>query len=443
MSALNEPFDAKGVMPSILIVSHSFPPASFVGGKRALRMARYLTELAWDVEILTLREGYFESLDESLLPEGEPFRILRTHTLETRYWFRRLQTIGKRRSSQDAGGAGSNRTSGRSVGILHRLSRLWYLLFSIPDDVIGWLPFAVMAGLWRARRPTIVLATLPPATNAVAAALVARLRGARLVLDYRDPWSTQEGTAQTPGWRLSVDRCLEKWCVRRASLILTTTDGIRRQQESLDPLRTTVIPNAFDPSDLVGLEPTRFERFTIVYAGTFYSSRTAEPVLRALSLLSEAGRLPSQGLALRVLGVSGEEVSDMAERFGVSDLVEVEPFLPYRVALSRMRAADILLLVVGDTHADMIPAKLFDYLAARRHVLAVAPRGSEAGDMISRLGVGQVVQPEDGRAIADAIAFRFQAPRDDLPGHAGVARFEARRTIESLDRELRAILDEK
>ena len=108
-----------------------------------------------------------------------------------------------------------------------------------------------------------------------------------------------------------------------------------------------------------------------------------------------------------------------------------------------MRGADILLLVVGDNHADMIPAKLFDYLAARRYVLALAPRGSEAGEMVSRLGIGQAVSPADGGAIAESIASRFQASRDDLPEQSGVARFEARRTIEDLDRELRKILDEK
>lgn len=407
-------------------------------------MARFLSELGWSVEVVTTWERYQVGRDESLLEEDHSFKIVKTHTLETRYWFRRIKSLL-------AGGAGEGDTetrAGRGIGqrrgLLSRVSEIFYRVFSIPDDAIGWLPFAVVAGWLRARPPSIVLATHPPATGAVAAALVSRLRGAHLVLDYRDPWSTwRSGDTDRPVWRRSLERRLERWCVRRASLVLTTTAGIRKQLLSLDPRRITVIPNAYDPEDLVGVEPTRFERFTVVYAGSFYASRTCEPILRAFKRLRDGGRLPPRGLALRVLGVSGSDVADLAARCGVSDLVEVEPFLPYRAALSRMLGADLLLIVVGEGHGDMIPAKLFDYLAARRPILAVTPPGSEAGDLVERLGVGRVVDPADVVGIAEAIASQIQSPPGAALSGADLSQFEARRTMADLDAELRRILDDR
>jgi glycosyltransferase involved in cell wall biosynthesis len=261
-----------------------------------------------------------------------------------------------------------------------------------------------------------------------------------LVVDYRDPWAALQWDDRFPAWRRRLSKTLEKWCLHRCSLAVAATKGIRAELDALGPARSALVTNAFDLALVSGVAPTRYTCFTVVYAGTFYHTRTAEPVLRAMRTLIDAGGLPPAGMTLRVLGGSGPEVAALADSLGLSSYVEVEGVLPYREAVSRMKGADVLLLAVGEGHTRQIPAKLFDYLAARRFILALAPPGSEAGNIISDLGVGRVVDSSDIGSIARALSERIQAPRAELTLPAAAARYEAGATMRELDRLLREVL---
>jgi glycosyltransferase involved in cell wall biosynthesis len=430
-------------MPSVLIVSHCFPPDFSVGAKRALRMALHLGRRGWRVKVLTVRESYYERLDRSLDRGAAPFQTIRTHAFAFKRRVRRLwqpaQRNGGAPNTASAGVAGGHSTRG---DILQFLSSAWDALFAIPDEQGGWLPVAVPSGLMHGGPADIVLATIPPRTSAVIAALVARRLGARLVLDYRDPWMPLPGEPQMPQWRQRLDRALEKFCVTRASLIVATTEGLGRELKAAGGPRTVVIPNAFDPAVFDGIEESRDPRFTITYAGTLSGLRSADPILEGLRRLRETHRLPAAGLVLRVLGASGPEVAAAAERLGVADLVEVRDFVPLREALSDMKGSDALLLVVADNHAHLIPAKLFDYLAARRFILALVPAGSDAGQLIERLGAGAVVDPRDIDAVADALEGRFTQRGAEISLSSAAARYEVDTTMTELDHHLRSLLGE-
>ena len=261
-----------------------------------------------------------------------------------------------------------------------------------------------------------------------------------LALDYRDPWSTLERDPAIPRWRRHVDRVLESWCLRRTSLVIAVTSSIEKDLAPLRPVKVTMIPNAYDPGAFEEVVPTSFPRFTIVYAGNLYASRTAEPVLEALGFLRDRSRLPAGGLTLRVIGTTISEILGHVARLDLGAYVELEHFLPYHEALARMKGADVLLLLVGTSHGGLIPAKLFDYLGARRFILAVAPNGAEAAKLVTELGVGRCFVPADVEGIAGALAERFAASRDDLKPCVAASRFTAEETMKDLDRHLRQIL---
>jgi hypothetical protein len=202
-----------------------------------------------------------------------------------------------------------------------------------------------------------------------------------------------------------------------------------------------MIPNAVDTlaAGAVHLEPPSNPRFTILYAGTFYQSRSARPVLQALARLKSNGSRPPRGITLLVMGVASDEVLREAERLDVRAWVEVLDFQPYAEAMRRMQAADLLLLVVGDTHGGLIPAKLFDYLAVRRPILGIGPRGSEAEGILREAGAGEMLLSDDVAGIAARIAAHASAAGPvSLP--AVPERLEARATMSELDRFLRGLV---
>ncbi len=406
-------------------------------------MALHLGRLGWKVKVLTVRESYYEGLDRSLDNGSGPYQTIRTHALSLKHRLRRFwRTVPWNGSAPGEPAArAAERRSGASA-LLQVVSSAWDVLFSVPDEQGGWLPLAVPSGFLRGGPADIVLATIPPRTSAVIATLLAPRFNARLVLDYRDPWMPLPGEPQMPRWRQRLDRALEKFCLKRASLILSTTDGLGRDLTEAGGPRTVVVPNAFDPSLFDGVDASRDPRFTITYAGNLSGLRSAVPILEALRRLRETRRLPPSGLVLRVLGTSGAEVAAAAERLGVADLVEVREFLPFREALSYMKGSDVLLLVVADNHAHLIPAKVFDYLAARRFILALVPAGSDAGTLIDSVRAGAVVDPRDIDAVADALERRFSERGAEMSLSSAAARYEVDATMRELDRHLRSLLRE-
>src|SRR5262245_17731179 len=74
----------------VLIVSHTFPPDSAVGGLRVARLCRYLPECDIHPFVLTVADGVYESVDPSLgLPSHR--KVLRTGSLSPPLgWYPRL-----------------------------------------------------------------------------------------------------------------------------------------------------------------------------------------------------------------------------------------------------------------------------------------------------------------------------------------------------------------
>ena len=92
-----------------------------------------------------------------------------------------------------------------------------------------------------------------------------------------------------------------------------------------------------------------------------------------------------------------------------------------------MRSADVLALVTVGDMALTVPAKLYDYLAARRPILAITDQ-PEPGRIVDQTGAGVVVPPANPEAIAAGLArlrARCQAPdRGEIPAES-VTAFDA------------------
>jgi len=122
-------------------------------------------------------------------------------------------------------------------------------------------------------------------------------------------------------------------------------------------------------------------------------------------------------------------------------------FVAHRESLRLMVNADVLLLVmsgrevVGNGIETMvIPGKTFQYLGARRPILALAPQGA-AADLIRETGSGVVVPPEDLGAIEGAILELFDRWRAGTLGVApcDLSAFESRTSTERLSTILEAV----
>jgi glycosyltransferase involved in cell wall biosynthesis len=96
-----------------------------------------------------------------------------------------------------------------------------------------------------------------------------------------------------------------------------------------------------------------------------------------------------------------------AESLGLGDRLELTRFQPHAQAIASQRNSEALLLLIPHSAgrgADVTSGKIYEYLAARRPILAAAPPQGAAAELVREAGAGLVVAPDDSEAISAALS---------------------------------------
>ncbi len=374
----------------LLLIAFYFPPAGGGGVQRTLKFCRHLPAFGVDVDVLAPTDPKWFALDEPLAREIPPeTTVHRTPFLGPRSTFRAdaLRTAtGVRRAAVHA--------------------RYAYERALVPDKAAPWALTAVPAAIRivRRRRIDAIMTTSPPASVHLIGAAVAAATRVPWVADLRDSWLDHpHRTYDSRGLRAkrAVERRMARTVARRASAIVAVTEPIAAEMRALDGSaagKTHVIGHGVDLDDFAGLEHDPAERFTIVHTGAFFGQRTPRTFLTGLRDLLQ--RRPDLRGRVRARFVGDLRASDRewARGLGIDDAWEETGFVPFREAVAAQRAADALLLLIphnkgrGDT---IVSGKVYEYLAARRPVLAAVPPGGAAADLVRAAGAGEVVDADD------------------------------------------------
>lgn len=419
-------------MPSVLLVTCAFGPSRRVGARRPERMARHLTARGWKVTVLTLRPEYVPPLDPALRIVGE-FEQIATHALMPR----RLAgwTSGLLRSrppavpvvqpaavARPARGGLLAAVAPALLGVVHATE--------IPDEWIGWWPFARLA--MRGRRFDVVLGTVPPFSTAVIARDLARQMQARLVLDYRDPWTeVVAATGTRSESRVALYRKIENACLADADLVLGVSpsicDNIRKHARCpVDLLTNGYVPRTGAAPRLAAGGPP-----VLTYAGSLAYGRDLTAVFQALAL----DRAPTW--RVEYAGVQGAGVQAQAVALGFNGVVDDQGELDLEDALAALDRATVAVVLVGPIYAYGIPAKIFDIISRGKPILLIGPKGCDAARLVERHGLGWVHEPADITGIAATLR---RAAAGTVPVSRDIEQLRVDVVMDRLDVHLRALL---
>jgi glycosyltransferase involved in cell wall biosynthesis len=224
-------------------------------------------------------------------------------------------------------------------------------------------------------------------------------------------------------------------CLAAADVVVMNTpearDQVLKAFPGLSADRVEAIPNAFDPLDFPETPPgdPDGEAFRIVHTGSLHTEagrrhREAGRLRRVLGgavpgvdfltrshvflleavdrLLREEPRLAGR-IEVHLAGVFSQADRDVVAG---RPYVRLREFLPHAETVPLMRSAGVLFLPMHDLPAGMrarlVPQKTYEYLAARRPILAAVPEG-DARDLLAASGVAHVCRPGDVDAIAQAL----------------------------------------
>ena len=187
----------------------------------------------------------------------------------------------------------------------------------------------------------------------------------------------------------------------RADAIVAAAEAIAEEARALAPSgRVVTIPNGCDFDDFAGLEYHPGEHFRITHAGSFFGKRDPRPFLTALH---ESGL---DDVVARFVGDFRDSDRGWAEGLGLGDRLELVPYVSRRRALELQRDSEALLLLIpesGGRGRAVLSAKVFEYLAAERPILAAVPPDGAAAELIRETGAGVVVAPDDVDGLREAL----------------------------------------
>lgn len=371
----------------VLLVSYHFPPVGGAGVQRPAKFARYLPEFGWDVSVLQCSNPSVPLLDPSLLSDLPADLVtVKARTLEPGY------------AAKSASGVSGASSPGGMRTMIGGVIRRVATMVLQPDPQVLWLPAARRAGrelLGRLPHHAI-LATAPSYSNLVLGATLKRHSGLPLLADYRDEWDVSSAyweNAPRDAVSRRVQAALQRRVLRSADAVIATTKAstlrlAERAREAGAHPHTECIYNGWDPGDLaeaahaapaIAPDPTRFR---LVYTGTLWNLTSIAPVVQAVEQLATSHPALAARLELVILGRKTPDQEQLLSRLQATPtVVHLPGYAPHPVALATMQSADALLLLLSDVPGAerVAPAKLFEYLAVGRPMLAVTPDGETAG----------------------------------------------------------------
>ncbi|MBE0646087.1 MAG: glycosyltransferase [Bacteroidetes bacterium] len=406
----------------VLVIAYYFPPLGLSGVQRTLKFVKYLPAHGWEPTVLTVEDrGYFAK-DEEMLREldGLPVTILRTPSLDPLHFFRRKGTV--------------RMPSARSLNILGKLSQSIF----IPDNKIGWKKHAVEEAMkhLEAHPVDAIYATAPPYTDFLIGLEIKHRTGLPLIVDYRDAWLENPLHFYLTPLHKALHHRLEQRVLRHADQIISINRPIKERilqgSRFLSHNDVTIISQGYDQADFEGVQSQRRRdgRLRILYAGTFYYNRNPRAFFTALRSLADSAPDIARSLDVHIVGSKRDEDVALMRELQLEEMVTMHGYLPHRETIAQLVDADVLWMVIGHGKGEdmMSTGKLYEYLGARKPVLACVPDGA-ARQVLEKGGAAFFADPDSAEDIAVQIRTLFALHKNDrlpAPSYEYVSQFDRR-----------------
>jgi Glycosyl transferase 4-like domain len=374
------------VRRTLIIVSYHFAPSPLVGAKRFSFLTREFTRLGYDVHVIAqeLDDSVHGRADSSLPVFGTVHRVANPLPVPLKgkgLWSKLISAVLRR--------------------ILLPVGLEWFWARAATRKALE-----VARSLPRDAAPGIVIATSPPHAALIAGARIARRLGWPLILDYRDPWSAYDWPQwHRGGFSQWLASRVESRLVRHSAARVLNTPNMREWFEEcfdfVPAASNHAVPNGFDAIAAPGPQPAGEGVLRIVHAGDIYGSRSLVPLLRAVARLATR----HSGREVRVTNYGPLPTAEWRRirAAGLERFIDERPRIPFAALFAELQRAHVLLAVVSEHMTYSTPYKVYDYMAAGRPILGLAPNDAALRGLLAESGAGIGADPQDIEGIEAAL----------------------------------------
>lgn len=383
----------------VLFICYAFPPVGGAGVQRSVKFVKYLQRYGWQPTVLTVKNPSVPVLDTDLIEDiPKDIEVVRSHSWEPGYRIK-------------AGFASTGAKPSAIKRWLHRIIHQWLQ----PDLQVLWNGSAVSmaCSLINEGGYSAIYVSAPPFSSFLIGCRLKKKFGLPLILDFRDEWSLSARYLENQNHRsrmLERQMAMFQTTILQADAVIATTDASADElRQCCERVKSSAfvrrIYNGFDPSDFEHLvhSPHTTDRYRLVYTGTLWRLTDIEPLVHAIEILNQNHPELAAKFELQIVGRRTMEQVDLLERIKATKvLLTILDYLPHQQSLQVANISDgLLLLLANQAGAErIVPAKLFEYFALRKQILAIVPVG-EVSRILDGASNATSIPPHDIESVVN------------------------------------------
>lgn len=381
-----------------LIITYYWVPAGGSGVQRWLKFVKYLRNFNIEPVVYTVDGANYPIIDASLekdIPEG--IEVVKNTIREPNNMFLAFKKRGTKTS------AGFLDANPNAIGKLMQYIRANYF---IPDARKFWVKPSVkkLTKYIKENAIDVVITTGPPHSLHLIGLELKKTLGVKWVADFRDPWTDIDYFHQLPLTQKAKAKHhqLEQEVLQHADATLVVGKTMKKNYEKYST-NIHVLTNGYD-SEEVTVETTLDKKFSITHIGLMNADRNPKIVWEALHELSIENAEFAEDLEIKLIGKIAKEVEEELAKYQFKNSTKI-PYVPHNKVKEYQRSSQVLLLAVNKVPSakGIITGKIFEYLQAKRPILAVGPEDGDLAEILNKTNAGSIVDFNDKTRVKKEI----------------------------------------
>lgn len=364
-----------------LLISFDFPPSSGNAGlQRSLAFNHYFSEFGWHSDILTVSaKAHAYTSDEFLHLVSKSTKVIQAFCLNSAT---HLSFKGK-----------------------------YPLFLAIPDRWQSWVISGVISGLKQinSKKPAVIISTYPIATAHLIGYILHKLTGIPWVADFRDPMA-QENYPSNP-WVKKAFTFIEKKALKHSCLALFTSPSCKlyyqKKYPNINSSKYHLLYNGFfeEFHNTRSASKISSQEFIFLHSGILdLEDRNPSQIFHAVKQLNETYPSLLKQVKFVFRGAGNEYFfNNLCKELQIEHLVVFKPKVNFNAALDEIYQSSHLFLMQGSSCNAQIPSKLFEYIAARKPIIALADKQGDTYRLLKDLDLGAFGDINSIESIAELL----------------------------------------
>lgn len=386
-----------------LIITYYWPPAGGSGVQRWLKFVKYLRDFDIEPVIYTVKNPSYPIIDDCLkaeIPEG--IEILKQPIFEPNS-IASFFGIKKKKES-----AGFLDPSPSFFGKIVQYSRA---NFFIPDARKFWIQPSLnfLMSYLKKHHIDVVITTGPPHSMHLIGLELQEKLDVKWISDFRDPWTEIDYFHQMPFTKKTIakHRQLERKVLEKSDAVIVV--GHTMKEKFLQYTENiTLITNGYDSHKRDSLQE-RDTKFSITHIGMMNADRNPRILWQVLEDICRTNLDFKNILTIRLIGKLDAVVLEDLKAFD-TDIVECIPYMNHQEVSKYQLSSQVLLLCINNVPSakGIITGKIFEYLQAKRPILAIGPENGDAAEILKNTNAGEMIGFEEKEKLKEQVLMLYK-----------------------------------